>query len=290
MPTRFQLALPTIQAFFEEQVSPIYQTRDLMTILGRQREEWQLPQNMKTDEFIKELVKKTKLKKLVLKSTEYDPITRYVWGKASPYQIALGLKSGAYLSHGTAVFLRGLNDLIPRIIYINHEQSPKSPPTGALTQEAMNRAFANKQRASRYIYSYEGHRIVILSGKHTGQLEIGELVGPSGEKLEVTKLERTLIDITVRPNYAGGVYQVLAAYEGAKESVSVNTLIAVLKKLNYKYPYHQAIGFYMTRAGYDPKRIARLKEFGLDFDFYLDYGISKPDYDKEWRLYYPKGF
>jgi hypothetical protein len=85
------------------------------------------------------------------------------------------------------------------------------------------------------------------------------------------------------------VYQVLAAYEGAKDRVSVNTLIAVLKKLDYKYPYHQAIGFYMTRAGYDAKRIGRLKDLGLDFDFYLDYGIANPAYDKAWRLYYPQG-
>jgi hypothetical protein len=290
MPTRFQLALPNIQTLFEGQTQRVYQTRELTAILGQLREVFRLPRTMNTNEFLDELVKNTKLKKLVLKSmADYDPITRYVWDKVSPYQIALELKSGAYLSHGTAVFLHGLNDLLPQTIYINHEQSPKPAPASPLTQEAMNRAFANKQRASRYIFSYDGHRIVILSGKHTGHLEVGELVGPSGEKLEVTKLERTLIDITVRPNYAGGVYQVLAAYEGAKERVSVDTLMMVLKKLDYKYPYHQAIGFYMTRAGYDPEQIARLKELGLDFDFYLDYGISSPAYDKEWRLFYPKG-
>jgi predicted transcriptional regulator of viral defense system len=289
MPTRFQIALPDIRTFFEEKNQSVYREQDIAGILLQERNGWRLAYSMTTNKFIQELVRRSRLKELVLRSPEYQEITRYIWDSASPYQVALSLKRGAYLSHGTAVFLHGLNNQLPQTIYINNEQSPKPAPKSPLTQEAMNRAFANKQRASRYIFSYDNHRIVILSGKHTGHLEVGELAGPSGEKLEVTKLERTLIDITVRPNYAGGVYQVLASYEGAKDRVSVNTLMAVLKKLDYKYPYHQAIGFYMTRAGYDPKRIARLKELGHDFDFYLDYGILDPAYDKEWRLFYPKG-
>ena len=62
--------------------------------------------------------------------------------------------------------------------------------------------------------------------------------------LRFTNLERTLIDATVRPVYAGGVFEVRKAYELAKEKVSVNRLAALLQKLDYTYPYHQAIGFY----------------------------------------------
>ena len=71
--------------------------------------------------------------------------------------------------------------------------------------------------------------------------------------------------------------------------MSVATLLATLKRLNYLYPYHQAIGFYMQQAGYAPKQYERLKEPGLNFDFYLGHDIRDRDYSAEWRLFYPKG-
>ena len=119
---------------------------------------------------------------------------------------------------------------------------------------------------------------------------MGTLRGPSGEELEVTKLERTLIDVTVRPAYAGGVVQVLEAYRAARARMSVNTLVATLKKLSYAYPYHQAIGFYMEKAGYERERFMRLRTLGVEFDFYLAHGLKQKEYSKFWRLFVPKGF
>lgn len=67
-------------------------------------------------------------------------------------------------------------------------------------------------------------------------------------------------------------------------------LVSMLEKLNYIYPYHQAIGFYLDKAGYyEDSALKLLQKFGLKYDFYLAHQIDDVDYSKEWRLYFPKG-
>jgi predicted transcriptional regulator of viral defense system len=223
------------------------------------------------------------------KGTPYKPLARYAYNGVSPYALGLALKSGAYLTHATALFLHALTDEVPKTVYVNREQTPKPRPTGPLTQQALDRAFANKPRRSQYVFDAEGYRYVILSGKSTGRLEVSKLAGPNGEVLDVTKVERTLIDIVVRPSYAGGPQEVLEAYRRAKERVSVGVLIATLRKLDYVYPYNQAIGFYMDRAGYKREQLDRIRALGLNFDFYLANAIKDPAYDSAWRIHFPPG-
>ncbi|MFO0673377.1 MAG: hypothetical protein U0235_27800 [Polyangiaceae bacterium] len=221
--------------------------------------------------------------------TPYKSITKYVHGDVSPFTLGLSLRRGAYLTHATAVFLHGLTQELPKTIYVNKEQSPKPRPSGPLLQAALDRAFSNKPRESNYVLSARGHRYVILSGKHTERLEVSSVRTPNGDFVDTTNLERTLIDIVVRPSYAGGPQQVLAAYVGARERMSVGLLLATLRKLAYVYPYHQAIGFYMQRAGYKPAQLERVRGEGASVDFYLANRIRDPGYDSTWRVFFPPG-
>jgi len=109
--------------------------------------------------------------------------------------------------------------------------------------------------------------------------------------LRTTTLERTLIDIAVRPFYAGGVAEVAKAYEMAKDKeVSVNRLASMLTKMQFGYPYHQAIGYYLERAGYRSAQLDLMRQFPRERDFYLTHQMTDKHYVKDWRLFVPKGF
>jgi len=221
--------------------------------------------------------------------TAYRTATRYVWAEASPYAVAATLAPQAYLSHGAAVLLHGLSDQLPRTICVSREQSPQFRKADTLTQGGIDKAFLQPERVSNALFTYDNFQFVLLHGKNTGRLEVGAIMY-GREQLSVTKLERTLIDITVRPAYAGGVYQVLEAYRRAQPDMSTSILLATLKKLDYIYPYHQAIGFYMQQAGYKPEQYERLRGLGLNHDFYLAHGLREREFDSAWRLHFPKGF
>lgn len=230
------------------------------------------------------------LQQVDLESKLYPGFRRYLLQGATAFEVALSLRGDSYLSHGSAVFLHGLTEQLPLRIYVNREQAAKPEPAGGLTQEALTRVFARPGRETSYVLSGPGYEVVMLNGKFTGNLEVGPLRGMEGEVLMVTKLERTLIDIAVRPVYAGGVFQVMEAYRAAKERVSVGVLLATLKKLGYRYPYHQAIGFYMERAGYAEAALRRVEELGAELDFYLGHGLPNRAYSKRWRLHHPDLF
>jgi hypothetical protein len=175
------------------------------------------------------------------------------------------------------------------VICVSREQSQQYGRESTLEQEGIDNAFRQPERRSNALFTYDNFQVVLLHGKNTGRLEVGTITH-GRELLPVTKLERTLIDITVRPAYAGGVYQVLEAYRRAQSDMSTSVLLATLKKLDYVYPYHQAVGFYMQRAGYAPQQYERLRSLGVNHDFYLAHGLRDHEFDSAWRLYFPKGF
>lgn len=109
-------------------------------------------------------------------------------------------------------------------------------------------------------------------------------------KLRYTNLERTMIDIVVRPFYAGGIFEVAKAFENAKDQLSVNTMAAMLKRMRFGYPYHQAVGYYLERAGYKVTLLDLFRKQPMERDFYLTHGAGKTVYNNRWRLHVPDGF
>jgi predicted transcriptional regulator of viral defense system len=202
--------------------------------------------------------------------------------------ITASLRSSAYFSHSTAAYLNGLTTTLPNALYLNLEQSakPKSA-SNPLSQESLDRAFSGNQRQSRLFYTHEKLTVTMLSGKKTGRLGVEPFAHSTGRFVSATNLERTLIDMTVRPAYAGGLQAVLECFRTAKSRVSIEKLLAILDQLDYLYPYTQAIGFLAQRAGFSADDLNQLQNRLTPLKFYLAHGIKNPVYDETWRIHHP---
>lgn len=290
MPTRQQIAKPDIIKYFNLLPKQIFDKSDIARILQEQRSFWRLAKSTTTADFIRFLSKSTRLKTLRF-AFPYRSITRFTWGVLPLYDVLLSLRPESYLTHYTAMYFHELTDQVPKTININVEQPPKRCyAVGSLSQERIDIAFKSPTRMSSNVTEYGDFKIRMLNGLHTGNLGVIEMPGPEGETLRITDVERTLIDIAVRPEYSGGVFEVLEAYRRASTKVSINRLAAHLKMISYTYPFHQVIGFYLTMAGsYKKVQIDLLRRFEMSYDFYLTHQIGEKEYSREWRLFYPKG-
>jgi|SRR5579872_371126 len=261
----------------------IFWPGEMSQFLLARRNEWGMP-TVGIEELLKALLRQKLITKAEFTSNRYGTIVRYIRGEHSPEEMALSLQRDSFLSHGTALSMHGIT--VPgKIMHVNREQSPKTQ-SSEITQAGIKLAFRNAQRQSQYIFDYSRMKYMLLSGKHTNRAGVTQVKTLSGKALEVTDLERTLIDIVVRPAYAGGIERVAEAYATLGDSIDVDHLMDLLRRLDHAYPYHQAIGFLLERVG-QSAGFNKLASLGREFDFYLDYRIKDPAFNKKWRIYYP---
>lgn len=292
MPSRLQIARKDIVRAFDKVGVRFLRKRDISAIVFANWSDWRLAEGTTINEvvdFLASLKPKPPLRVAELRFPSRSE-TRYVWGDASPLEILSNIKPKAYFSHFSAMFLHGLTDQIPKTVYINEEQTPKPVPRGGLSQQSIDTAFRNKQRETRNEAAFDSLTVRLLSGKHTRDCGVTTVAAPDGAQVRATDVDRTLIDIAVRPNYSGGIHEVLQAYRRAAPVVSANRLSSYLSQIDHVYPYRQAIGFLMARSGaYKDAQLRLFRKPPFEFDFYLCHGMRERDYDPTWRLFFPKG-
>lgn len=276
--------------YSKEQNKRVFSEKEMTIILHNYQADRTLLVTTTLGEFLNFLMKDNFLKvELVSAPFAYRPLKKYTLGDVSDFEIALSIRPTSFLSHYSAMFLHDLTDNIPNTIYTNMEQTPKPKNSGRLQQENIDKAFSRPMRKTNNIGKYNNNKIFLLNGKNTGRAGVTK-----HELLEfpvaITNTERTLIDAVVRPDYAGGVQEVLNAFIAAKERLSVNKMVATLKKMDYTYPYHQAIGFYLERAGYSDNVLNLLEELEIKHNFYLTYGLKDKEFIDRWKLFVPKRF
>jgi hypothetical protein len=293
--SRIQIAKPDIVAKFET-LPRVLRADAVAHEFNENREFWRLTKSTSFSDFVSFMLQKTALQNVRFEFPQ-RPVSGFTWGEPPLLEVLLGLVDKSFYSHFTAVRLHGLTEQVPKTIYLNHERAggysgPKEKELFA--QEAIDAAFRQPPRASNNEVTHRDVRIVFLSSANQGMLGVTSAMVNYGEdrdlELRFTNLERTLIDIVVRPFYAGGVFEVAKAYENAKDKLSVNTMAAMLRRMEFGYPYHQAVGFYLERAGYKPSLVDMFKKQPIERDFYLTHNMGEMQYVPQWRLHVPKGF
>lgn len=292
--SRLQIAKADITAYLDRRESRVLRLKDFGQILSQERAGWRLAVNTTSPHFIA-FLKKLDLKEYELKFPHRSE-TLYVWKGVPTMEMLLHVKNKSYYSHYTAMRMHGLTEQIPTSIYITHERSNpyQEIEHEEIDQALIDAAFAQPARVTQNFAIFGDRRIVLINSAFTAQLGVEQRTTTFGTDgpavVRVTNLERTLIEAAAKPWYSGGVAEVAKAFAAAKEEVSVNRLCATLTKLNYAYPYHQAIGYYMERADYRASQIDLVRSFPVNRNFYLDHTIPEPRYVKGWRLYVPAGF
>jgi hypothetical protein len=238
------------------------------------------------NDLIDYLIKYSHLQLIKFKTPRTEKL--FIWRLCNKFDLFPTLRPKGYYTHQTALYFHGISQL-SNSIYFNHEQ-PARPSTGNLDQSRIDNAFSKGQRLTSARTNHDGVEYWLLNGKQTGRYGVIIMKTADGTEVPVTDLERTLVDIAVRPAYASGVNNVLKAYRLAQSKVSISKLVDTIRALQYVYPYYQSIGFYVETSGvYSEEDIQLLLNFKpFQYDFYLDYKMLNPNYSEKWRIYYPK--
>ena len=298
MATRIQIAKPDIVKTFS-QGARVLRVHDLARIFHQSRDFWRLTKSSSLRTFTAFMVEKTELKAVRFAFPQRE-VSGYTWGNVPLLETLLGLVDRSYYSHYTAIRIHGLTEQVPKTIYLSQEKSSGSAfekdESEIYEQGAIDAAFKRPPRVSNNEVELpqDQVRAVMLSSAYQAGLGITEgevnYGGNRPLKLRYTNLERTMIDIVVRPFYAGGISEVAKAFENAKDQLSVNTMAAMLKRMRFGYPYHQAVGYYLERAGYKVTLLDLFRKQPMERDFYLTHGAGKTVYNHHWRLHVSDGF
>jgi len=288
---RFSKKFVEISSFFESNSKKVFSGPEINGILFTQQPAWQLPRRMTTEIFLNRMCESSPLRNVQL-SFPRRTYNFWTWGEVDLLEVLMHLDSRCFASHLTAAELHGIAPFKLSEIFINVEQELGSPNDATLEQGRIDAAFKRAPRVSNTLSRLEGQTIHFLAGKNTRRFGVESLTrtGSDGRTYEIRypTLERTLLDMTVRPQYAGGVEGCLQAFSLASDRLSVPKLCETINAIGHIYPYHQSIGFYMEACGkYGSEELELIRAFPQEFDFYLDHQMKESLYIPQWRLHVP---
>jgi hypothetical protein len=262
----------------------VYSEREICRLIEDYAKAVNDPFDAATEIYLQYMVEKGAIRQIVVDG-EKRGVKRYLTRTdASRYEIACSLQRNSYLSHLAAAYFHKLVQEEPAKICISAEGAPREANDDGLGQEKIDMAFEKPQRRSGAKMQWDNNVFLLLKGSYAGGAGIEKR-----KYFSLSSIERTLIDLTVRPAYGGGSVTILEIYKKAIPAFTIGNIFKLLDRLSYKYPYHQSVGFYLSLAGYNNQQeLNKLKKMGMDYTFYLDYEMTDTIYSDEWNVYFPK--
>ena len=278
-----------ILSFFNGKVE-FYKIRELREIYNECIDKKYIYSTTTFTAFQKFLIQNNVYKEKFILEFPSKTYTRFFVEKPGLYRAIQSISPNAYFSHYSAVEYHNLTNNIPKTIFISLEKSKplKELTKKQLLQEEINKAFYMPPRISKNLTIKDIYSINLLQSKYSNKLGIIE-TNYNNAKINITNIERTLIDITVSPYYCGGCFEVLNVYKKARGRVNAQKLHDMLIKLDYIYPHHQAIGFYLEKAGYKEESL-KLFDHDKELRFFVQRELKEKErkYSERWNLYYPE--
>ncbi|NQX42311.1 Transcriptional regulator, AbiEi antitoxin, Type IV TA system [Pedobacter steynii] len=288
--SRISIALTSIKNRLLKYQPHIFHEEDLRHIFLKGKKKWNLPAAMNHRKFI-EALENEGLIGLCHFDFETEWHEGYYLHSSPDYYVVSQLIPHSYISHASALNIWGMTEETQDKIYVNREQSQTQSKSikGKLVQTGIDSAFKGPQRQTGLVTIFDGKEVIFVKGKSTNQLGVLDFDLKGKEQIRVTDLERTLIDCVVRPAYAIDPTLMIKVFRKAKDFITVSTLANYLDELDYTYPYHQSIGFYLEKAGnYTESEIHLFRSKVIEYNFYLAYGMTEPAYSENWKLYFPR--
>lgn len=199
-----------------------------------------------------------------------------------------------HFCHYTSVVFHELSNQVPNRVYIRkRDVGANRFRTDRLSDLQIRTQFLKPHRRSGDTETLGGGTIIFIAGGLHD--EIGVVSVPSNysefpQGSRITNLERCLIDAVVAPHYNGGITTLPGLFEEAVEQLDLQKLIEHYRELDFLYPYHQTLGFFLDHSGQEEAAAQWREHFPPTNRFFVDKAAkSSWSYDPKWQVYYPRG-
>lgn len=161
------------------------------------------------------------------------------------YEVAMHLVSPGAISHWSAMQFHGLTEQIPRTVFV------LTSDPGA---KQLRTASTDKHRRAYVVHGTSYVFVLVKPERYFGiqQDWIGEA------RINITDLERTLIDGLIRPAYCGGFGEVVEAFESNFERIDISKIIAYALRLDQTAA--RRLGWMLERSGASIKQLEQLQQ------------------------------